>query len=48
MYLREDEEFLSSIHTGEDTRNSIKAVLESARLLDRLYASAEIRRELEV
>ena len=48
MYLREDEDFLRSIHTGEDTRNSIKAVLESARLLDRLYASAEARRELEV
>ena len=48
MYLCEDKDFIESIHSGAETRNSIKAVLESARLLDRLYASAEARRELEV
>ena len=47
MYLREDADFINSVLTGEKTRNHIDYVLESARLLDSLYKSAEIRKEIE-
>ena len=46
MYLREDEDFLNSIETGEKNRNHIDNILESARLLDALYASADAKREI--
>ena len=48
MYLREDEDFIRSVETGEKNRNHIESVLESAKLLDSLYKSAELRREIEV
>ncbi len=48
MYLCEDKAFLESITTGEKTRSHINRILESARLLDLLYASAEKRAEIEV
>lgn len=48
MYACEDRAFLDSTVTGEKTRSNIDHVLESAKLLDRLYASADISRELEV
>ena len=47
MYLREDADFINSVLAGEKTRNHIDYVLESARLLDSLYKSAEIRKEIE-
>jgi len=46
MYLREDEAFLESIATGVKDRNNIANILESAKLLDSLYASAEQRKEI--
>ena len=48
MYEREDRDFLSSIESGVKNRNHIDNILESAKLLDRLYASAEAKKELEV
>ncbi len=48
MYEREDRDFLSSIESGVKNRNHIDNILESAKLLDRLYASAEAEKELEV
>ncbi|MBR2353125.1 MAG: Gfo/Idh/MocA family oxidoreductase [Clostridia bacterium] len=48
MYLREDEDFLRSIETGEKNRNYIDNILESMRLLDSLYQSAEIRKEINL
>ncbi len=48
MYQCEDEAFIESITTGERNRNHIENILESARLLDCLYQSAEIRKEIEV
>ena len=48
MYEREDRDFLASIDSGVKNRNHIDNILESAKLLDRLYASAEAGRELEV
>ena len=41
MYLREDNAFIESIETGVKTRSNIDNVLESAKLLDRLYMSAD-------
>lgn len=47
MYACEDKAFLEAIDTGEKTRSNIDNVLESAKVLDRLYASAELSREIE-
>ena len=46
MYKCEDEAFLESIDTGVKTKSHIDNVLESAKLLDRLYASAEAKKEI--
>ena len=46
MYAREDGAFLEATLTGEHTRTHIENILESARLLDTLYASAEQKKEL--
>ena len=48
MYLKEDEAFIESIRTGEKNRCHIDYVLESARLLDVLYASAEKKEEIKL
>ncbi len=46
MYHREDVAFLNSIVTGVKDRNNIQYVLESAKLLDALYQSAEKHAEI--
>ena len=48
MYECEDRAFLDSTVSGEKTRSNIDNVLESAKLLDVLYKSAGIKREIEV
>lgn len=48
MYLCEDKAFLESIETGVKNRNHIDNILESMKLLDGLYESAKISREIEV
>lgn len=48
MYLCEDRDFLESIDSGEKKRNHIDNILESAKLLDTLYASAEVKKEIEL
>lgn len=47
MYLEEDKAFIESVNTGVKNRSNIENVLESAKLLDRLYASAESRQEVK-
>ena len=47
QYLAEDKAFLDSIDTGVKTRGNIDNVLESAKLLDMLYQSADAHKELE-
>jgi len=46
MFARESEAFLESIETGVKSRAHIDHVLETAKLLDTLYASAEMRKEI--
>lgn len=46
MYFREDGAFLESIDTGIKNRNHIDNILESAKLLDALYQSAEKKQEV--
>lgn len=46
MYLCEDRAFLESTVTGEKTRSHIDNILESAKLLDTLYQSAEQKKEI--
>lgn len=48
MYLAEDRDFLDSIDSGEKKRNHIDYILESAKLLDTLYASADVKKEIEL
>ncbi len=46
MYAREDDAFLRATLTGEHTKTHIDNILESAKLLDYLYRSAEQKREI--
>lgn len=46
MYECEDRAFLESVATGTPNKNDISSVLESAKLLDALYASAARREEI--
>lgn len=46
MFSRESEAFLESVETGIKNRAHIDNVLETAKLLDTLYASAEARKEI--
>ena len=48
MYYCEDKDFFNSIETGIANRNHIDNILESAKLLDRLYASADISEEIKL
>ena len=48
MFLREDEDFLLSTETGIPNRNHIDNVLETAKLLDYLYRSAEAGEEIKL
>ncbi len=47
MYLCEDTAFIESVVTGKKDKNNIEYVLESAKLLDKLYLSAEQKKEIE-
>lgn len=46
MHTEEDIAFIESLYTGEKTRSHIDNVLESAKLLDLLYQSAEHKKEI--
>jgi len=46
MYSCEDAAFLKAIYTGEHTKTHIDNILESAKLLDYLYRSAEEKKEI--
>ena len=48
MYLKEDIAFLESVKTGVKNKNYIDNILESMKLLDALYRSAELGKEVEV
>ena len=47
MYLCENKAFIESVNTVVKDRNNIKNILESAKLLDYLYKSAQIGKEVE-
>lgn len=46
MYLKEDTAFIDSVNSGIKDRNNIENILESAKLLDYLYQSAEAKKEI--
>ncbi len=46
MYLCEDKAFIESVESGEKNRNHIDNILESAKLLDALYQSADKKGEI--
>ena len=47
MYLCEDVAFIESVKTGVKDKNNIENILESAKLLDELYSSADKKKEIE-
>lgn len=48
MYSEEDKAFIESITTGIKNRSNIDNVLESARMLDLLYQSAAVKKEISL
>ncbi|MDR1971402.1 MAG: Gfo/Idh/MocA family oxidoreductase [Treponema sp.] len=48
MYEREDIRFIEAVRQGLKTRSHIDEVLESARLLDAIYESADKRAEIRI
>ena len=46
MYYREDSDFLDACETGRRNRSHISEILESAKLLDAIYQSADEKREI--
>lgn len=48
MYLCENEAFIESIETREKNKNHIENILESMKLLNSLYASAEKKEEINL
>ena len=48
MYLCEDRAFIESVKTGEKNRGYIDNILETAKLLDALYRSADKKEEVSL
>lgn len=48
VFEREDRAFIEGIVSGKKTKNDVSGVLETMRLLDALYASAEAKKELQL
>jgi predicted dehydrogenase len=48
MYAREDARFIEAAREGIKTRSHIGRVLESARLLDAVYESADKQAEIKI
>ena len=48
VFEREDAAFIQAISTGVKTKNNVEGVLETMKLLDALYASAQQKKELEM
>lgn len=48
MYLLEDADFIESMCSGVKNKNNIDNILESMKLLDALYKSAELGKEIEL
>ncbi len=48
MYLREDADFIESMYSGIKNKNNIDNILESMKLLDTLYKSAELGKEIQL
>lgn len=48
MYEREDEAFIKAVESGVKDKNNIDGVLESMKLLDALYKSAELKKEIDL
>ena len=48
LFLCEDKAFIESVKTGEKCKNNIEYILESMKLLDNLYESAKIRKEISL
>lgn len=48
MYEREDEAFIKAVESSVKDKNNIDGVLESMKLLDALYKSAELKKEIDL
>lgn len=48
MYGEEDKAFIAAMESGKHNKSNIENILESAKLLDALYASADAHKELKL
>ena len=48
MYLKENQAFIESVKTGVKNKGNVIEVLETAKLLDALYESANIKKEISL
>lgn len=48
MYLKEDQAFIESVKTGVKDKNNIENILETMKLLDALYESSELKKEIKL
>ena len=48
MYGEEDKAFIEAVKSGKHNKANIEHILESAKLLDALYESADRHREIEL
>ncbi len=48
MYLKENQAFIESITTGVKNKGNVNEVLETAKLLDALYESANMKKEIKL
>ena len=48
MWLLQDSAFIKAVETGEKNRNNIEYVLETMKLLDTLYVSADAKEEVKL
>ena len=46
MYGEEDKAFIAAMASGKHNKANIEHILESAKLLDALYASADAHKEI--
>ena len=47
MFYCEDKAFLEAVGSGEKTKTHIDNILETMKLLDTLYKSADIKQEIK-
>lgn len=48
MHMLESRDFLAEMKKGKKTRNAVENILDTMKLLDYLYQSADLHREIDM